>query len=181
MSRITAIDPSSTTGSTHDTLAAVGKLLGGIPNLFRVAARSPAALEALVGLNGALARGTPRAGVRHGIALAVAQTNGCDYCLSAHTVLGGRVGMSESDMALARDASAGDAKTAALLRFARTLVVERGRIGDTELAAVRAAGASDGEIVELVANVALDVFTNYSNLVADTDIDFPVVRSQRQP
>ena len=111
------------------------------------------------------------------VALTVAEANGCDYCLSAHTLLGKGAGLGEADIRSARDAASSDPKTAALLRFARKLVVERGRTGDADLDALRRAGATDGEILEVVAHVGLNVFTNYVNLVADTDIDFPVVRA----
>jgi uncharacterized peroxidase-related enzyme len=177
MSRIAAIDPTLTEGKTRDTLAAVDRMLGATPNLFRVAAQAPAALEGLVGLQIALAHGRLRAGVREAVALAVSEANGCDYCLSAHTALGKGAGLSNEQMAQARSGAADDAKTAELLRFARTLVAERGRVGEAGLATLRSAGASDAEILEVIANVALTIMTNYTNLVADTDIDFPVVRA----
>ncbi len=177
MSRIRALDPATTTGKTADNLAAVRKLLGITPNLFAVAANSPVALDALVALNGATAHGTLRAPAREALALAVAQANGCDYCLSAHTALGQGAGLSPAAMEAARRATADDAKLAALLRFANLLVVERGRVSEAALAQVRAAGASDAEVLEVVTNVVLNIFTNYINLVADTDIDFPVVRA----
>jgi uncharacterized peroxidase-related enzyme len=179
MTRIAALDPQATTGKTHANLQAVAKLLGGIPNMFRTAAQSPAVLEALVGMFGATAHTSLPGRVREAIAIAVAEANGCDYCLSAHAVLGKGAGLSDDDLGRARDAVASDPKTTALLRFARQLVVERGRLGDGAHEAVRRAGATDAEILEVVAIVALNVFTNYLNLVADTEIDFPVVRSAR--
>lgn len=178
MSRIAAVDPAQTQGKTHEILGAVNKMLGVTPNLFRVAAQGPAALEGLVGLIGATSKGALSARMREAIALTVAEANGCDYCLSAHTVLGKGAGLSDGDIERARDASAVDAKTAAILRFARAMVASRGRVGDSELAALARAGVTDGETVEIVANVALNVFTNYLNLVADTEIDFPVVRAK---
>jgi uncharacterized peroxidase-related enzyme len=177
MSRIPALDPQTAPAKTAATLAAVDELLGMTPNVFRTAAQAPAVLDALVGLNGAVARTSFGPRTREAIAIAVAEANGCDYCLSAHTALGGRAGLSTSDLVAARDAASTDAKTAALLRFARHLVLERGRVSERALAAVRDAGASDAEVLEVVANVVLNVFTNYINLVADTDIDFPVVRT----
>lgn len=175
MSRIVALDPARTEGKTRETLAAVEKTLGGVPNLFRVAAQSPAALEGLVGLSGALARGSLAARVREAIALTVAEANACRYCLSAHAVLGKAAGLSEADIAAARDAAASDPKTAAVLRFARAVALGRGRVTDEELSMLRRAGVSDGEAMEIVAHVVLNVFTNYVNLVAETDIDFPPV------
>ena len=178
MSRITAIDPANTTGKTKDNLAVVEKLLGGVPNLFRVAANSPAAIDALVGIVGATAKGTLGARTREAIALVVAEANGCDYCLSAHTLLGKNAGLSDDDLNAARDAASRDPKTAALLRFAREVVLQRGRVGAHALEQVRAAGATDAEVMEVIANVVVNTFTNMINLVADTDIDFPVVRAR---
>lgn len=177
MSRIAAIDPSQAQANVRETLGGVQKMLGATPNLFRVAAQAPSALDAMVGHFGAAARGTLRAGVREAIALTVAEANGCDYCLSAHTVLGKGAGLSEPDIARARDASSDDPKSTAILRFARALVLARGRVGESDLEALRAAGVSDSETLEVISNVVLNIFTNYVNLVADTEIDFPIVRA----
>jgi uncharacterized peroxidase-related enzyme len=179
MSRIQAIDPSQTSGKTAETLAAVQRMLGATPNLFRVAAQAPAVLEGLVALNVATAHGALKPAVREAIALTVAETNGCDYCLSAHSFLGARAGLSADDLTRARSAVSPDARTDAMLHFARTVVLERGHAGDAALATLRAAGVTDAEVLEIIANVALNVFTNYLNIVADTDIDFPVVRAGR--
>jgi uncharacterized peroxidase-related enzyme len=176
MSRIAAIDPEKTQGKTHELLTAVHQMLGATPNMFRVAAQAPAVLEALVGFNVAAAHGVLRPAVRQSIALTVAEANGCDYCLSAHSFIGTRIGLSEEDQARARTGSARDPKTDALLRFARALVLERGNLGEPAVAGLRAAGVSDAELLETIAHVALNVFTNYLNKVVGTDIDFPVVR-----
>jgi len=176
MSRIPAIDPASTTGKTHDLLAAVGKALGMVPNLFRVAAQSPAALEGLVALNGALQRAALPGKTREAVALAVAQANLCDYCLSAHTVLGKGAGLTGDEIAASRDAKSSDERTAAALRLARATVTSRGHIDDAELATARRT-LGEGEIVEVVALVALNVLTNYLNSVAGTGIDFPPVHA----
>jgi uncharacterized peroxidase-related enzyme len=181
MSRIAALDPSTTHGKTHEILAAVHQMLGATPNLFRVAAQSPATLEGLVGLNGAVAHGSLRAATREAIALSVAETNGCDYCLSAHSALGRGAGLSDDAIERARDAVSADPKVTAILRFARAVVTQHGRVSDADLAAVRSAGVSDAEVLEIVANVVLNVFTNYLNLVADTEIDFPAVRKAARP
>jgi uncharacterized peroxidase-related enzyme len=177
-SRIQAIDPNTTEGKTKELLHGVNKMLGGTPNLFRVTANAPAALEALVGMFGSLSKGRLNARTREAIALAVAEANGCDYCLSAHTALGKGAGLSQEDIDRARDAAAADPKTASVLRFARTIVAQRGKIAPADLDTFRRAGGTDTEAIEIVAHVVLNVFTNYVNLVADTDIDFPVVRSK---
>jgi uncharacterized peroxidase-related enzyme len=159
-------------------LDAVEKSLGLIPNLFRVAAQSPVTLEGLLTLSGALAKGRLNAATREAIALVVAEANGCDYCLSAHTVLGGGAGLSESDITAARSARAADPKLAKILEFARMLVLNRGHASDDELTRLRSAGVSDPEILEIVGSTVLNIFTNYINNVARTDVDFPLVKAE---
>jgi uncharacterized peroxidase-related enzyme len=176
MSRIQAIDPDQAPASSRSVLGGVHATLGVIPNLFRVTANSPAALDALVAATGALSRGFISASAREAIALAVAEANGCDYCLSAHTALGTGAGLSQSDIEEARHGRATDARVNAILIFSRTLVANRGHVTNSDIERLRHAGVTNGEIVEVVANVALNIFTNYLNLTADTEIDFPVVR-----
>jgi len=165
-------DAPATSQSLFD---AVEKQLGVVPNLFRLVGLSPAALEGYLGLNGALGR-TLDAKTRERIALAVAQANGCDYCLSAHTYLGLNLSkIDETEIALNRNGHSGDAKADAALVFARKVLDTRGRVSDADLAAVRLAGFSDAQVIEIVVSVAVNVLTNYVNNVAQTDIDFPVV------
>jgi len=170
MTRIQPIDIETAPTSVQDQLAAVKKMLGGVPNMFRTAARAPAALEALIAMFGATAKGSLPARTREAIALAVAQVDGCDYCLAAHTVLGKGAGLAAGDIAAAR---AGTGSPAAVL--ARALVETRGHVSDDQIAAARAGGLGDGELLEVVANVALNVLTNYLNTLAGTAIDFPAV------
>ncbi len=176
MSRLAVVDP-ATAGDAKPILDAVQSQLGIIPNLFKVAANSPAALSGLVQLSGALGNGSLDARLREQIALTVAQQNGSDYCLSAHSAIGAQAGLLNDDISRARAGDATDSKTDALLTLAREIVRERGDVGADAVARAKAAGATDGEIVEVVANVALNVYTNYLNVLADTEIDFPVVRS----
>jgi uncharacterized peroxidase-related enzyme len=176
MSRIAALDPATATGAAKDLLDAVKKGLGVAPNLFRVTAQSPAALEGMVTLHGAIGKGL-NAKLREAIALATAEANGCDYCLSAHTYLGKRAGLGDADLVDAREGRASDPKVAAAARFARVLVEKRGQVSGDDLAEVRRAGFADGEVIDIIANVAWSTFTNYVNEVAETDIDFqPIVR-----
>jgi uncharacterized peroxidase-related enzyme len=177
MSTIAALAPDQTTPEAQAVLSAVESKLGVVPNLFRVAANSPAALNALAGLNGALAKGRLRAKVRESIALAVAQENGCDYCLSAHTALGKGAGLSDADIASARAGKATDPHAEAILALTGEIVRKRGAVGADAIEAARAAGVTDTELVEIVAHVALNTFTNYLNILAGTEIDFPVVRA----
>lgn len=175
MSRIPAVDPRSASPAVQPLLEGVQKGLGATPNLFRVAAQSPAALEALVSIFGATGKGRLDAKTREAIALVVSESNGCDYCLSAHTALGRRAGLSDAAIERARDGEADEPRLQAALRLARTIVERRGRVADGDLAAARRGGLDDGELIEIVANVALTTFTNYVNEVAATEIDFPLV------
>jgi uncharacterized peroxidase-related enzyme len=177
MSRIPAVDPNTTAGKTQELLTGVQKSLGAIPNLYRVVAQSPAALEGVLGLTGALARGRLGPRLREQLALTVAEANACDYCLSAHTALGKGLKLSDEQLALARQGLASEPRAAAALRFAARVIERRGRVDDADLAEVRRAGFDDGQVVEIVANVVVNVFTNYLNQVAETDIDFPIVRA----
>jgi uncharacterized peroxidase-related enzyme len=177
MSRIHALDLAQAPASARSALDTVQASLGATPNLFRVAAHSPAALDALVSSIGALSKGSFGASTREAIALAVAEANGCDYCLSAHVVLGAGAGLSEAEIEGARRGRATHPKINAILAFSRNLVVNRGHVTDMDFELLRRAGVTDGEALEIVANVALNIFTNYLNQAAGTEIDFPVVRA----
>jgi uncharacterized peroxidase-related enzyme len=177
MNRIQQIDPASATGKTKQLLDAVNAKLGIVPNLTRVLANAPAALEGYLNFSGALAGGGLSAKVREQIALAVAQGNHCDYCLSAHTFIGGKVGLAANDIASARQGVGAADKDDAILKLALSIVVQRGEVSDAALKNARAAGLTDAEIVETTANVALNIFTNYINHVAQTVVDFPEVKS----
>jgi uncharacterized peroxidase-related enzyme len=162
--------------ASQPLLQAVNEQLGSVPNLFRVVGNSPAALEGYLGLSGALAKGRIDAKTRERLALAVAEQNGCDYCLSAHAYLGKNLAkLDDAEIAAARDGASSDAKAAAALRFARQVMAARGHVSDADLAAVKAAGFDDGQIVEIVLHVALNTLTNYVNSVAGTEVDFPRV------
>jgi uncharacterized peroxidase-related enzyme len=179
MSRISIPSVEHSPAASKPLLDAVKKQLGVVPNLVKLVATSPAALEGYLALNGAVAKGTLNAQLRERIALAVAQYNGCDYCLSAHTYLGRNIArLSGDEMEAARAGRSSDAQADAALRFALRVAETRGQVSDGDLAAVRAAGFGEAGIVEIVVNVALNVLTNYVNNVARTDIDFPVVTAQ---
>ena len=160
-------------------LHAVEKQLGVVPNLFRVVGNSPAALEGYLGLNGALGKGELEAATRERIALAVAEVNGCDYCLSAHTYLGKNLAkLSEAEIAANRDGMSTDSKADAAVRFPVKLVNARGHVSDADVQAVKKAGYNDAQVIEIVLHVALNTLTNYVNEVAKTEIDFPVVTAK---
>jgi uncharacterized peroxidase-related enzyme len=165
--------------ASRPLLEAVKKQLGSVPNLFRIVANSPAALEGYLGLNGALARGALDARTRERIALAVAEINGCSYCLSAHAYLGKNLAkLDDAEIAANRAGASNDAKADAAVRFAASVARNRGQVSDAEVQALKAAGYSDAQLVEIVAHVALNTLTNYVNEVLGTEIDFPVVRAQ---
>jgi uncharacterized peroxidase-related enzyme len=180
MARIHQINPEVATGSAKAQLAAVKERLGLIPNMARAMANSPAVLDGYLQLSGALSKGFLPAKTREQIALAVAQANGCDYCLAAHTAIGKMVGLTAEQIRDSRLGTAVDAKTEALLRFARKIVETRGQLSGVDVQDVRDEGFDDGAIAEVVANVALNLFTNYFNDIAETDIDFPKV-AELQP
>ncbi len=157
-------------------LEAVKAQLGIVPNLFRLVANSPAALEGHLAMSGALNKGSLPAQTRERIALAVAQINGCDYCLSAHTYLGKNLAkLGDAEMAANRRGGSTDAKANAAVRFAANVTHARGRVSEDAVRKVREAGYSDAQIIEIVQHVALNTWTNYINEVAGTVIDFPVV------
>ncbi|NNH74356.1 peroxidase-related enzyme [Nocardia uniformis] len=177
MSRLPLIQPDTATGKAADLLAGVQKALGVTPNMTKAMVNSPAVLEAYLGFSGALAGGALSAPTRERIALVVAEENGCDYCLSAHSYIGANIAKLDADEIEAnRHGRSSDPKAEAVLTFATAVVRARGGVEESDLKAARAAGLTDGEIVETIAGVALNVFTNYLNKAVDTDIDWPVVR-----
>jgi uncharacterized peroxidase-related enzyme len=176
MTRLHAVDPETATGKTKELFNAVNKKLGTVPNMMRTMGNSVAVLDGYLAFSGAL--GESKIGVRLGeqIALAVAEVDQCEYCLSAHTYIGSKMlGMDDATLSSSRDASTGDRKADAALVFAQTLVRKKGLVGDDDVSKVRAAGYSDGEIAEIVSHTALNIFTNYINNTAKTVIDFPKV------
>lgn len=176
MTRIQPINYEHSTGKAKELLDAVKAKLGMTPNMMKTMAQSTAVLEAYLNFSGALGGGKLSARLREQIALITAEINGCGYCASAHTAIGKMVGLGEDAILAARNGNAADAKTDAALKFAGAVIVNRGEVSDADLQAVKSAGFSDGEIGEIIANVALNIFTNYFNEIAKTDIDFPKVR-----
>ena len=167
---------STSPSAAQPLLEAVNKQLGLVPNMFRVIANSPAALEGYLGLNGALAKGRIDAKTRERIALAVAEVNGCDYCLSAHTYLGKKVAkLEDAEITANREGASKDAKANAAVRFATQVVRARGHVTDADVEALKACGYDDAQVIGIVLHVALNTLTNYVNEVARTTIDFPVV------
>ncbi len=179
MSRLSIPTVETSAEASKPLLAAVKQSLGVVPNLMKLVGHSPAALEGYLSLNGALAKGKLDAKLRERIALAVAEYNGCDYCLSAHDYLGRNVAkLSGSEIDAARDFHSADPRADAALRFARRVTELRGRVSDADLSTLRDAGFDEASTVEIVVTVALNVLTNYVNNVAQTEIDFPKVSAK---
>lgn len=165
--------------ASRPLLDAVAKRIGSVPNLFRAVAVSPEALEGYLGLSGALAKGKLPPATRERIALAIAEVNGCDYCLSAHTYMGRNLAkLDDAEITVNRSGASNDPKADAAVRFAAKVARERGRVSDADFAAVKVAGYTDAQIIEIVQHVALNVWTNFFNNAFQTEIDFPVVTAR---
>jgi uncharacterized peroxidase-related enzyme len=166
--------------ASQPLLEAVKKQLGVVPNLFRLVSTSPDALQGYLGLSGALSKGALPAATRERIALVVAEINGCDYCLSAHSYLGKNLAkLDDAEIAANRNGASNDPKADAAVRFAAKVVRERGHVSEDDVRAVKLAGYDDAQAIEIVLHVALNTWTNYINEVAKTDIDFPVVSARK--
>ncbi len=165
MPRLNPIDPAHAEGKAKQLLEGVHKALGMTPNLMRTMANSPAVLDAYLNFLKALS---------------VAGANGCDYCASAHTAAGRGLGVEDSELALNLQGQSSDPKFAAALAFAHAILAREGWVSDEDIALVRAAGYDDGVIAEIVANVAANIFSNYFDHVAETEIDFPLVKADER-
>ena len=178
MSRITTpVQIEDAPEASQALLANVEKSLGSVPNIFRIISNSHAVLEGYLGLSASLGKGTLSAATRERIALAVAQLNGCDYCLAAHTYLAQNVAkLNGVEIEANRAGTSTDAKAAIAVKFAVEIARSRGKVDKDAIAALKQAGFSEAEIVEIIGNVALNVLTNYINEVLDTDIDFPATK-----
>lgn len=166
--------------ASRPLLDAVVKQLGSAPNMFRAIATSPQALEGYLGLSGALGKGSLPAATRERIALAVAEINGCDYCLSAHTYLGRNLAkLDDAEITANRNGASNDPKADAAVRFAAKVAKDRGHVTDADFAAVKLAGYTDAQLIEIVQHVALNSWTNFFNSVFQTAIDFPVVEARQ--
>jgi uncharacterized peroxidase-related enzyme len=179
MSHVHLVDRESATGIVKDQLDQIHATFGTVPAMFRAVANSPAALTSMWTSFGAFGGGALRAALGEQIAVAVADRNSCEYCLAAHTALGRKAGVSREAMAAAQGGESDDPRTAALLRFALRVVEERGHITADDVEAVRDQGFDDEQIVETIAQVALNLFTNYVNVALAVPVDFPRVGLQR--
>ena len=176
MNRVPLIDRHAASPDRKSLLDAIHTTFGATPNMFRAVANSPAALHSMWSAFGALGGGVIGAKLAEQIAVAVADRNGCEYCLAAHTALGRKAGASEQEMHQAQAGESVDAKTKAALQFALKLVADRGQVSDADVQRLRALGFSDEEVVEILAHVALNLFTNYVNIALAVPVDFPSVK-----
>jgi uncharacterized peroxidase-related enzyme len=176
MNALPLIERENVTGQTGELLDALNRNLGVIPNMAKAMANSPALLNGYVQLSTALSKGVIKAATRERIALAIAQDNACDYCLSAHSYLAEHAAkLDAADIAAARRSGNDDPKIAGILAFATAVNTSRGGVTSTDLEAAKAAGLTDEEIAETVGHVTINVLTNYFNKAAGVEIDFPVV------
>jgi len=179
MARIAPYLYESATGERRALMDAVKTQFGAVVNMFGTVAQSPAALKSMLGAFGALGEGRLGAALGEQIAVAVANYNDCEYCLSAHTMLGRKAGVSKEAMEAARLGQSDEPRTQAAIDFALKVVDRRAQIDDADITALRMAGFDDEEIVEIIAHIALNLFTNYVNVGFDVDVDFPAVKPSR--
>ncbi len=177
MSRLNSVNHETATGRAAELLDTVKSSMGLVPNLTKVMANQPAVLDTFLSIGGALSKGAFDAKTREAIALAVAGANQCDYCASAHSAISQSLNIEQGEITRNLQGGSGDTKLATLLEFATTIVVKQGKVSNDDIAKIRDAGFDDAAITEVTANVAANIFTNYINHVAQTEIDFPVVQT----
>ena len=179
MPRIQPIDHATAKSPAKEYLDGIKAKLGGTPNIFRTFAHSPAVGEFYANGSAALGKSTLSAGLREQLALTVAGANSCDYCASAHTAIGKKLGVAESELPQNLAGKSADKKTQAALTFAKKVVDTKGRLGDADVKAVKDAGYTDAEVLEMIAVIAFNIFTNYFNHIVDTEVDFPHVETKK--
>jgi uncharacterized peroxidase-related enzyme len=175
MTKIQKISPEVASEAAKITFEMVSKKLGRVPNMYQVMANSPAVLEAYVKFNGALSMGVLGNKMAELIALATAESNACSYCLSAHSFLGSKVGLSEEQMLEGRMFHSQDEKMNIGLLFAKKMIENPKEISSLDIEPLRRIGYTDGDILEIVANVIRNIFTNYINIISETEVDWPII------
>ncbi|MDP3004659.1 carboxymuconolactone decarboxylase family protein [Methylotenera sp.] len=175
MSRITTITNETANAEQKALLNAIQAQLGMVPNFLRIFANSPAALRAFLGLHGIANEGSLDPQTRERIALALAQQNSCEYCLSAHTAIGKKAGLTGDEIVANRAGSSQDAKAAIAVKLARSIAEHTGEVTTAELVEAREAGYTDADIVEIVTHVGMNILTNMIGKASRLDIDFPKV------
>ncbi len=179
MPRIQPIDPAKAQGKAKEYLDGIQAKLGGTPNIFKTFANSPAVGEFYANGSAALAKSTLSAGVREQLALTVAGANSCDYCASAHTAIGKKAGVADDELPAALKAQSKDKKTQVALAFAKKVVDTKANVNDADVKALTDAGYTDAEVLEIIAIIAFNIFTNYFNHIVGTQVDFPKVETKK--
>lgn len=180
MPRIQAVDHAAAQGDAKALLDGVKAGIGMVPNIFATMVQAPKVLEGFLAFNQSLGQGRLSPQLREQIALAVAGVNACDYCASAHTALGKGAGLKADELARNLEGQASDPKAQSAISFARKVVFQRAKIDDTDFAGLRRAGFDEGEVVEIIAHIGVNLFTNYFNHIAGTEIDFPAAHVDAQ-
>ena len=175
MSRINVVNHATANAEQKDLLDAIQTQLGMVPNFLKVFANSPVALRAFLGLHGVANDGSLDPQTRERIALALAQQNTCEYCLSAHTAIGAKAGLNRAEIQANREGSSQDAKAAVAVKLAKSLAEHKGEISTTEILEARNAGYSDADIVEIITHVGMNILTNILGKASRVEIDFPKV------
>lgn len=176
MPRLNVVQPAQATGPVKQMYDDLTAKMGKVVNIFQGMANSPAALRAYISISAALAEGELSPQDREAVYLAVSENNGCQYCVSAHSVVAKRAGLSEEETLSVRKFKSSDEKRAALLEFVRKVIATKGFVADEDIAKVRRAGYSDGQIAEAIGYIGMATFANLFNHVHDTPIDFPAAR-----
>ncbi|WP_125218932.1 carboxymuconolactone decarboxylase family protein [Methylomicrobium sp. wino1] len=175
MSRITTVNNETANIEQRALFEAIHSQLGMVPNFLRVFAHSPDALKAFLGLHHIAGHGSLDAATRERIALALAQQNECEYCLSAHTAIGRKSGLNGAEIEANRAGTSQDAKAAVAVRFARALVEHKGEVTNAELQSMRDVGFSEADLVEVITHVGMNFMTNILGKASRVDVDFPKV------
>ena len=175
MSRINVVTTDTANAEQQALLNAIQSQLGMVPNFLKVFANSPAALRAFLGLHGIAGAGSLDAATRERIALALAEQNGCQYCLSAHTAIGRKAGLDGEEIDANRAGTSQDAKAAVAVKFARSLIASKGEVTTAELLEMRNAGYSESDIVEVITHAGMNFLTNILGKASRVEIDFPKV------
>lgn len=174
MPRVRPISEAEAPAGVAELFQRIRASFGTIPNIFLAMGNSPAVLKGYIELNSALHQTSLSPVIREKIALAVGQINRCRYCLAAHSTVAKKVGMSDDAISKARSGEDDDPKTQAILNFVRQSVENRGWMTDEHVTVLKNVGVSEREIVEIVMAIAINLFTNYFNHIADPEIDYPV-------
>ena len=177
--RLKALKFEEANSKTKELFKEIEGKLGMVPNMMRIMGNSSAVLDAYIKFSDALGKGSLGVKLRELIALTVAESNGCNYCLSAHSFIGEKIAnIGVDSLKLAREGRNHNPKIEAALTFAKALIAKNGKVSDGDVEAIKRAGYTHGEIGEIIAHVSLNILTNYLNNTANTEVDFPLVEAK---